>query len=59
MKVCDECGGKFGLVRHHYLRYSFCSRRCLERFKEDWLKRFRDEMYSRLRLAGEKGQSDH
>src|SRR5664280_2515892 len=34
VKVCHQCGGKFGLVRHHYLRYSFCSRQCLECFKQ-------------------------
>jgi|EndMetStandDraft_5_1072996.scaffolds.fasta_scaffold684443_1 hypothetical protein len=32
MKRCHLCGGKFGLVRHHYVRHSFCSRRCVERF---------------------------
>jgi hypothetical protein len=34
VKVCHQCGGKFGLVRYHYLRYSFCSRLCVERFKK-------------------------
>ena len=33
MKRCHQCGGKFGLVRHHYLHHPFCSRRCLERFR--------------------------
>jgi hypothetical protein len=33
MNRCYQCGGKFGLVRHHYLRHPFCSRRCVERFK--------------------------
>ena len=33
MKRCHQCGGKFGLVRHHYLRHPFCSRRCVERFR--------------------------
>jgi len=32
MKRCHQCGGKFGLVRHYYLRHQFCSRRCVERF---------------------------
>jgi hypothetical protein len=34
MNRCHQCGGKFGLVRHHYLRHPFCSRRCIELFKE-------------------------
>jgi hypothetical protein len=33
MKRCHQCGGKFGLVRHHHLRHPFCSLRCLERFR--------------------------
>ena len=33
MKRCHQCSGKFGLVRHHYLRHPFCSRRCVERFR--------------------------
>ena len=32
MKRCHQCGGKFGLIRHHYLRHPFCSRPCVERF---------------------------
>ena len=34
VKVCHQCGGKFGLVRYHYLRNSFCSRQCLQCFKQ-------------------------
>ena len=34
MKRCRQCGGKFGLVRHHDVRHSFCSRRCVDRFKK-------------------------
>ena len=34
MKVCHQCGGKFGLVRYHYFRHPFCSRLCVERFKK-------------------------
>ena len=33
MKRCHQCEGKFGLVRYHYVRYSFCSQRCLTIFK--------------------------
>jgi len=33
MNQCHQCGGKFGLVRHNYLRHPFCSRGCVERFK--------------------------
>ena len=34
VKVCHQCGGKFGLVRYHYFRHPFCSRLCVERFKK-------------------------
>jgi hypothetical protein len=33
-KRCCQCGGKFGLVRYRFLRQYFCSRRCMERYKE-------------------------
>src|SRR5450759_500931 len=34
VKVCHQCGGRFGLVRYHYHRHPFCSRLCVERFKK-------------------------
>lgn len=34
VKRCYQCGGRFGLVRYHVLRRVFCSRRCMERYKE-------------------------
>jgi hypothetical protein len=43
VKVCHQCGGKFGLARHLYLRYSFCSRQCLQCFKQRLVERFRYE----------------
>ena len=30
---CAICGGRFGLIRHHSARTSFCSRKCVDRFK--------------------------
>jgi hypothetical protein len=34
MKRGHQFGGEFGLVRHQYVRHSFCSRRCVDRFKK-------------------------
>ena len=34
MKVCHQCGGKFGLVRYYYHNHPFCSRLCAEQFKK-------------------------
>jgi recombinational DNA repair protein (RecF pathway) len=30
---CAICGGKFGLIQYHSARTSFCSKKCLDRFK--------------------------
>jgi hypothetical protein len=44
-KRCAICDGKFGLIRHHSWRTTFCSKKCADRFKvrqEDdrrWLRR--------------------
>jgi hypothetical protein len=35
MKRCAQCGGKFGLVRHAFLRGQFCSKICLHAYKLD------------------------
>jgi hypothetical protein len=32
--ACHQCGRKFGLVRHNFLKYAFCSRVCIEGFKK-------------------------
>ncbi len=36
MKRCSQCGGKFGLIRHAFLRAQLCSKKCLEAYKRDW-----------------------
>jgi hypothetical protein len=35
MKRCAQCGGKFGLIRHTFLRGQFCSKICLQAYKLD------------------------
>jgi hypothetical protein len=60
VKLCHQCGGKFGLVRYYNLRRPFCSRRCVDRFKKSLAQRLGDESYmagygvrhDRLRRAG-------
>lgn len=33
-KVCTNCSGKFGLIRHYNGFNSFCSKKCKEQFLE-------------------------
>ena len=33
-KRCQECNGKFGLIRYWFWRQDFCSKKCLQAFKE-------------------------
>jgi hypothetical protein len=32
---CYQCHGRFGLVRHRYALRQFCTKQCLERFRND------------------------
>lgn len=35
-RYCTQCGtSRFGLIRHRYGLAQFCSKLCLDRFKED------------------------
>jgi hypothetical protein len=33
MKRCDQCNGRFGLVRYRLAQNQFCSERCLRKYK--------------------------
>jgi hypothetical protein len=43
MKRCAHCGGKFGLVRQRWFNLQFCSRRCLDLYR-DKLQQDRDRI---------------
>ncbi len=30
---CAVCGGKFGLIRHHWWRTALCSKKCVDRLR--------------------------
>lgn len=32
MKLCSQCNGRFGLIRHRWLGYQFCTKGCLQHF---------------------------
>jgi len=34
VKACHQCKGKFGLVRYYSHGHAFCSRVCVQRFKQ-------------------------
>jgi hypothetical protein len=33
MNRCHCCEGRFGLIRHHYNRFQFCSSQCVARYR--------------------------
>jgi hypothetical protein len=35
LKVCDRCGGRFGLVTHRWWGHKFCKRACKETHVRD------------------------
>jgi hypothetical protein len=35
MKRCNQCNGRFGLLRHRLALKQFCSKACLQRYKAD------------------------
>ena len=34
--ACPVCERPFGMTRHYYGRQSFCSAKCIARFKSSW-----------------------
>jgi len=34
-KVCDRCGGRFGMVTHRWWGHKFCKRSCKEAYLRD------------------------
>src|SRR5215471_13647157 len=38
-KRCQQCGAKFGLIRHAFMRGQFCCKSCAETYKRAWQKR--------------------
>lgn len=38
-KRCRKCGAKFGLIRQTFIREQFCSKACVEAYKQEWQKR--------------------
>jgi hypothetical protein len=45
MKRCDCCGGRFGLVRHRHYTFRFCSRSCLEEWKQRQYEKVRRQRF--------------
>jgi hypothetical protein len=45
MKRCDNCGGRFGLIRHRHYTLRFCEEKCLEAWKRARLERARQQRF--------------
>lgn len=39
---CDECGKAFGLVRHRFWPYQYCSKKCRDRGIAEYARRLRE-----------------
>lgn len=47
MRRCHMCGGPFGLTRHHWYEFQYCSKKCYDR-AEDLRKRLREYLRAKL-----------
>jgi hypothetical protein len=45
MKRCDNCGGRFGLIRHRHYTLRFCAKKCLDAWKRTRLEQARQQRY--------------
>ena len=54
MKRCDQCGGRFGLIRYRHYTFRFCSETCTKAWKRYQYERARRQRFLQwLRQPGD------